>query len=57
MTREEKIEKIAEVLLSRMDLKSLEQFYYDITILDFEKVEDEDVDIEYIDVVGGNKND
>ena len=51
MTREKKIEKIAKVWLSRMDLKSLEQFYYDNTLEYFNYADDEDIEIEYLDAI------
>jgi hypothetical protein len=51
MTREQKIVKIAKFWLSRMDLKSLEKFYYDITVMDFEDVEDNEIEIFYLDAI------
>lgn len=51
MTKEEKIVKVAEVWLSRMDLKSLEQFYYDITTNYLEELSENELEDEYLDIV------
>ena len=51
MTKEEKIDKIAQTWLNRMDLDNLEEFYYDITKDYLEDLSENDLEDEYLDAI------